>query len=123
LIIDPSFRPTLKIPRWNKVNRFNRPNLHEVRTGQEAKEEGLDRPVQGDQAAPQMRPRQQLSKAGLKEPTISSVASKQRVPSTMVALMEAFTVDKHTTERLVGTPTKTTRTVFSSQRTGVQVLF
>ena len=86
-----------------------------MRIDQEAKE-GLDRLLQVGQAVPQMRPHQRPSKAGLKEPTTSSAASKQRVPNTTAAPMEVFTVAKHTTGRLVGIPTKMAAAAFFLQR-------
>ena len=105
------------ITKWNKADRCHRPNLHEARIDQEAKE-GLDRPLPVEQAGPQMRPYRRPSKAGLKEPTTSSAASKQRVPSTTAVPMEVFTVAKHTMERLVGIPTKMAATALFLQRIG-----
>jgi hypothetical protein len=89
------------VSKWNKAYHPHRLNLHEVKIGQEAKEEVLR--VQADRARPQMRPHRRPSRAGLKEPTTFSVASRQRVASTTAALMEVSTPAKHTMERLVGT--------------------
>jgi hypothetical protein len=95
-----------------------------VRTDQEAK--GLDQGLQVDQAVPQMQQPQLPSRAGQKEPTTSSAASKPRAPSTTAALMEAFTVARcpaDTTARLLEIPTKVLATTFvvlpTHGRTGV----
>lgn len=79
----------------NKADHSHRPNQHEVRIGQEAKED-LEEPLRVDQAGPQMRPHRRPSKAEPKEPT----TYKPR-KSTTPALMEACTVVRHITERLV----------------------
>ena len=101
----------------NEADHPHRLNLHEVKIGQEVKEEVLR--VQADRARPQMRPHQRLSKAGPKERTTFSVASRQRVAITITALMEAFTLARHIMERLVGTVIRAAATVFSLKRMGI----
>jgi hypothetical protein len=77
----------------NKADRSHRPNRHEVRTDQEAKEV-LEELLLVDQAGRQ--PHRRPSKAEPKEPTTYKLRA-----STTLALMVAYTVVKHTTEGLV----------------------
>lgn len=97
----------------NKADRSHRPNRHEVRTDQEAKEV-LEELLLVDQAGRQMQPHRRPSKP--KEPTTYMLRA-----STTLALMVAYTVVKHTTEGLVVNTPKD-HTVFISNNMGVQVL-